>query len=171
MPIINRKHVGLTVTLRWLCGPSFPPLVIWSKFSSSLITRITVPSSLLHCFSLLCPPTNMQVGGRTLSLQTRVYEKYRNASFCSKIKIHLSVSPHLTGPPRVVQKPLGTYLDRLTSFRPSLLVVSPYQSSPMCSVSKLSCSLKIRQLCWFLPRLAQKSLPGLKAPEPKVQPL
>ena len=33
----------------------FKPLVIWSKFSSSLIPRITVPGLLLPYFRLLCP--------------------------------------------------------------------------------------------------------------------
>lgn len=73
----------------------------------------------------LCPKINTQVGGVTFTPHTRFYEKCRNTSFCSKIKIHLSVSPHLTGPPRVVQKPLGTYLDHITWTKPSCLQPRP----------------------------------------------
>lgn len=96
--------------------PALPsePLVRESKPSSSLTPKTTVPLSPLPCSSLLCPRINTQIGGVTFTPHTRFDDKCHYTSFCSKIKIHLNISPPLTGPPRVVQKPPGAYPDHMT---------------------------------------------------------
>lgn len=66
--------------------------------------------------------------------------------FVPNVKIDLSINRHLPEPPSVVQKPLGTYLDRIIWTNPSCLQSEPIAT--MRSLSKLSHSLKFRQLYW-----------------------
>lgn len=70
-------------------------------------------------------PPNRYTNGRCGFYSTKLYEICHNTSFCSKIKIHLSRSPHLIGHPHVVQKLLGTYLDHITWTKPSCLQPIP----------------------------------------------
>lgn len=160
--------MGLIGILRCTGGHSFHPW--WQEANSPALWQPESQSIHHHCPAFpFCAPKQIYKE-EVQTPQTMVCEKYHNTSFCSKIKIHVSVGPHHPGPPRVEQKPLRTYLDWFMLFRSILLVFTPKQTSPMCALSKLSCSRKFRRLCWFLPRLAQNSLLGLKAPESRVGP-
>lgn len=146
--------------LRCTQSHSFPfrPLVRESKFSSSLIPKTTVPSSPLPCSSL--PKINTQVGGVTFTPHTRFYERCRNTSFCSKIKIHLSVSPHLEGLP-VLYKSRWKHLDHITWMKPSCP-----QPRPITTHALIVQVLMVRQVqtaLRCLPSLAQSSAKAEKA--------
>ena len=148
--------------LRCTQGHSAPlkPLVIWSKFSSSLIPRVTVPALLLPYFHLLCPQNKHMQRRQDFESTHRGLCKCNNISFCSKIKTDMKISHQLTGPVGIVRRPLGTYLDDITWMKPLCI-----QSTPVTKRSLPKCwhSVKFRQLCWLLPSLLWTLCQGWKA--------
>lgn len=107
------------------------PLKSWvmrRRFSRFLVTRVTLPSTLLPCLSLLCPQSNSQVGGMIFTDKQRFVKNV--TIFGSKIRTDLSIRPHHAGPhlPTLCKSPWE--LTQSMSLGQSPLVFGPYPSAP-----------------------------------------